>query len=138
MSANLGPESNKIVVEKIEERKMKLSAGIDKPKYSPAAEDDASRYQIYFDFKACKLLVGDPMELHFNIYSAEKKEYLYEDYIIYLTSAGFPSSLEVLDQLKVVFADLTSMEMLTSLFLVCRLYRVGKLNVEESKTKDVT
>lgn len=84
-------------------------------------------YHIYLDvrgFAAAPCPQGELTELNFSIYNASESRFVSEEFCVVLQHNGLPAHLPP-GMMHTLFKDLTSQDLLESLFLVCRITRNG-------------
>lgn len=91
--------------------------------------------QLFVDIKMCIFAVGEATDLYFSLYSNTRKCFITEDHVLALTDAGMPINLKLLGKMYTLFKDLDAKDMDSDLYLVCRIYRQGRLKFDPSKKK---
>ena len=92
-------------------------------------------HHLYLDFKVCIASIcgpGEHSELFFSLYSPTEKQYLTEDYCVVLTQHGMPIDKERIGKLQTLFTELGSGNLRDKVFLVCRIFRHGRMSASTS------
>ena len=71
--------------------------------------------------------VGEPLELYYSLYSAETNQFVTEEFLVKLTELGMPDDISLMNKLSTLFVDLDADDLRRNLYLVCRIFRRGKL-----------
>ena len=61
------------------------------------------RLQLLLDVKMCIFKVGEATELFFCLWSHKKKTFVAEDFCVYLTDAGMPEQIKLLNKLTTLY-----------------------------------
>jgi hypothetical protein len=118
------------------------SALLNRVKATPGTQThlDTPNFHLFFDLKAFIASIGSSKEhncLYFSLYDSRTDEFLSEDYEVVLTYNGMPVDEDKIGKLRTLFADLTEKEILNgSIYLVCRIYRIGRMNISEKSNND--
>jgi hypothetical protein len=99
----------------------------DSPSPSPAS---ASNYHILFDLKACVASIcgrGETTELLFSLYNKTDGKFISEDFSVRLTFNGMPCDEDKIGKLYTIFADLSRRDLISEVYLLCRIVRVGRM-----------
>jgi hypothetical protein len=91
--------------------------------------------QLFLNVKMCIFAVGEATELLFSLYSEGEQRFITEDYSLALSDQGLPINLSLLHKMRTVFRDLTAKDFASDLWLVCRIYRKGRLVFDTAKAK---
>ncbi|KAL5015298.1 hypothetical protein ScPMuIL_009568 [Solemya velum] len=77
--------------------------------------------------------IGDPAEIYLSIYSAEEKKFISEPYLVRYNKSGVTENIDKREYCTALFTDLTDADMEKDLYLVARLYRLGRMLSEAVK-----
>jgi len=105
---------------------------------SPAASGKkwpSGALQLYLNVKMCIFSVGEATDLFFSLYSVGDGRFLTEEYSLALSDQGLPINLQLLHKMRTVFADLSARDFQKDLWLVCKIFRRGKLVFDATKPK---
>jgi len=91
--------------------------------------------QLYLNVKMCIFSVGEATDLFFSLYSGVEARFVTEEYALALSDQGLPINLALLHKMRTVFANLSASDFEKDLWLVCRIFRKGKLVFDGSKVK---
>jgi len=91
--------------------------------------------QLFLDVKMCIFAVGEDTELFFSLWSDGQKKFVTEDFMLRITAAGMPVNLKLLNKMMTVFKDIEPKDMASGLYLVCKIFRSGRLVQDNSKKK---
>ena len=95
----------------------------------------AGPLQLYLNVKMCIFSVGEATDLFFSLYSASESKFVTEEYSLALSDQGLPLNLALLHKMRTVFTDLSARDFEKDLWLVCRIYRKGRLVFDTAKAK---
>lgn len=101
---------------------------------APVPEKGVVSHHVFISFKSFMCNVGDVSILLFALYDAKSGSYISEKYMAKLTKAGIPFDLELLGKQFGIFTDLTTSDMMKDVYLVCKIFRKGKLVADSKKT----
>jgi dedicator of cytokinesis protein 3 len=90
-------------------------------------------YSVHFNLKACSASIcsfGELAELSFFLYSKTENRPISEPFLVLIDFNGHP----ITPQLGTIFQGLSARELTDSVALVCRIVRVGKMNVGDKDT----
>jgi len=123
-----------------EESKALLAKGKPKPKDGSTdsfgdQENMKGHFQLFLDVKMCIFAVGEDTELFFTLWNDAQKKFVTEDYMLRITAAGMPVNLKILNKMMTIFKDLEPKDFVGGLYLVCRIYRSGRLVQDPKKKK---
>ncbi|KAJ3216887.1 hypothetical protein HDU67_008794 [Dinochytrium kinnereticum] len=86
-------------------------------------------------FRASICLPGEFAELSFFLYSKAEGKAISEEFLVCINYNGYPRGMEDgLARLKSTFTDLSQKDLVENIFLICRVVRVGKMNVSDKDT----
>jgi len=83
--------------------------------------------------KNFKVNVGEESVVFFALYDSKESEYISERYMVTYSKLGMPKDIDLLERMFALFSDLSSSDLLRELYLVCRVFRKGKLVVDSRK-----
>ena len=117
---------------------------------------------LYLEYNASPMSLNSPFEIYFSLFSKPKEivdgdrmpgqrfkarprsmagsvsgrsgKFISEEFLVYVTSSGLPQ-IEFLDKLKTVFVNVETKffdHRVNDLYLVCKVYRVGDLELPKS------
>ncbi|KAJ3107837.1 hypothetical protein HDU97_003185 [Phlyctochytrium planicorne] len=90
-------------------------------------------------FRASICLPGEFAELSFFLYNKADAKVISEEFLVCINYNGYPKGMEDgLARLKTNFTDLNQKDFPENVFLVCRVVRVGKMNVSDKDTASTT
>jgi len=72
---------------------------------------------------------GDGCQCLFSLWDKKINAFISDEFMVAVTGQGMPDDISLMDKMHTLFTDLTQTDF-ESLFLVCRIYRVGKLNAD--------
>ncbi|KAJ6235404.1 myoblast city [Anaeramoeba flamelloides] len=98
---------------------------------SNSSKKFTSTVNFQFEFKQITTALEEELELHFFLYQKESKTVLSEEFVIFLGKDKKPI-LEKTKKLSALFIDIGSEEQ-HSLYLVCRVIRIGSLIFQSKK-----
>ncbi|KAL0477542.1 dedicator of cytokinesis protein 1 [Acrasis kona] len=79
------------------------------------------------DVKACLFTVGESVEVFFFLYNNTTKTAITEEFSVDLTLLGMPTDPRLISNIKTLFTNVTEKNYLADLYLVVRIYRKGKM-----------
>uniref|UniRef100_A0AAY4DRV2 Dedicator of cytokinesis 2 n=1 Tax=Denticeps clupeoides TaxID=299321 RepID=A0AAY4DRV2_9TELE len=83
--------------------------------------------------------IGEDSELFMCLYDPQKQAIISENYLVRWGSKGFPAEIDMLNNLKVVFTDLGTKDLnREKIYLICKIVRVGRMDLKETHTKKCT
>lgn len=89
---------------------------------------------LYVNFKNFVCNIGEDAELFMALYDPNQSTFISENYLIRWGSNGMPKEIEKLNNLQVVFTDLSSADLIRPrMSLVCQIVRVGHMELKEGK-----
>eukprot|EP00808_Paulinella_micropora_P012742 g7442.t1 len=100
---------------------------------STSLENMKGYLQLFVNVKAIIYSVGEETELFFNLWSEVKKSWITEAYHTTITREGIPKNIQLLHKMRAVFQDLEPTDFNGGLYLVCRIYRNGRLTMDPRK-----
>ncbi|MES1912154.1 MAG: hypothetical protein MHM6MM_004477 [Cercozoa sp. M6MM] len=87
--------------------------------------------QLQVNFQAFIVSVGKPLEVHVSVYSARRRGFLSEPYVLRLTESGMPEREEMVGRARTVFRDLLGSDLQHGgLHLVARFFRRGGMHMD--------
>eukprot|EP01119_Soliformovum_irregulare_P019984 TRINITY_DN6420_c0_g1_i1.p1 TRINITY_DN6420_c0_g1~~TRINITY_DN6420_c0_g1_i1.p1 ORF type:complete len:1484 (+),score=565.54 TRINITY_DN6420_c0_g1_i1:731-5182(+) len=91
-------------------------------------ESESSKtYQIVLDVKVFMCSSGEPSELYISLYNMDQKKFISEELRLLLTAQGMPQDVTKINNMKVIFKDVTPVDMSSELYVVCKVLRRGKI-----------
>lgn len=100
------------------------------------ARSSDTPHHLFFELKACVAMIcgqGEMTEMAFSIYNKSLSKFVSEPYIVKLTYNGMPIDQENIGKLYTLFTELTSRDIGSQLFIVCRIVRIGKMLLNEKE-----
>jgi hypothetical protein len=94
--------------------------------------------QLFLNVKMCIFSVGEATDLLFSLYSNTEQRFLTEDYSLSLSDQGLPINIHLIHKMRTVFVNLSAGDFQKDIWLVCRIYRKGKLVFDTAKVKGQT
>ncbi|XP_065059429.1 dedicator of cytokinesis protein 3-like isoform X2 [Rhopilema esculentum] len=88
---------------------------------------------LLMEMKSFMVNVGEDSVIFLSLYDSKQSEYISERYMVSLSKHGMPKDLDKLEKMIAVFSDLTSSDLLRELYLVCHVFRQGKLVIDSKK-----
>ncbi|XP_019570416.2 dedicator of cytokinesis protein 5 isoform X1 [Rhinolophus sinicus] len=89
---------------------------------------------LYMNFKNFVCNIGEDAELFMALYDPNQSTFISENYLIRWGSNGMPKEIEKLNNLQVVFTDLSSADLIRPrISLVCQIVRVGHMELKDGK-----
>uniref|UniRef100_A0A4W3HVV3 SH3 domain-containing protein n=1 Tax=Callorhinchus milii TaxID=7868 RepID=A0A4W3HVV3_CALMI len=91
-------------------------------------------YSLYINLKNFVCNIGEDAELLMSLYDPIQSEFISENYLVRWSKTGMPKEIERLNNLQVVFTDLSGSELLrVKTSLVCQIVRVGHMELKEGR-----
>jgi hypothetical protein len=95
---------------------------------------ETSEIQLLLDVKACIFTVGENTELYFSLYCKETATFISEQYMVEITPNGMPNDKRFLEfPMQTIFRDIQEQYYMKNIYIVCQIYRRGKLTLELDK-----
>ncbi|KAI9096537.1 hypothetical protein DFS34DRAFT_623201 [Phlyctochytrium arcticum] len=93
---------------------------------------------IFVELESCEAqlcLLGEYAELRFSLYSATDNRMMTEEFVVHVDSNGrlLPSAAPGMPKCRALFADLAFKDLSENTYLVCRVVRVGKMNISDKE-----
>ncbi|TPX34176.1 hypothetical protein SmJEL517_g03156 [Synchytrium microbalum] len=109
--------------------------------YKPTTLDElVSRLtHLHIELKACVASIcapGETAELYFSLYNKAESRTVTEDYVVVLNHLGMPTDGDRIGKMQNVFVDLSHRDLNENTFLVCKIVRVGRMNVNDRDTNN--
>lgn len=73
------------------------------------------------------------MDIVMSLYDAKENRFVSENFIVEWGKQGLMQNIDKLNNIRVVFTDLSKNDLEKKLFLVCQVARIGTMNLENSK-----
>jgi dedicator of cytokinesis protein 1 len=110
-----------------EEKEMMADRHVPKKAYS---------FNLYVNVKNFVCRIGENADILLTLYDAKDGQFISDNYIMKWGNQGMPQDLDMLNNLRVIFTDLsvkdTSRE---KVFLVCQIIRIGRMDLKEADSK---
>uniref|UniRef100_A0A452I582 C2 DOCK-type domain-containing protein n=1 Tax=Gopherus agassizii TaxID=38772 RepID=A0A452I582_9SAUR len=91
-------------------------------------------YSLYVNFKNFVCNIGEDAELFMSLYDPDQSKLISENYLVRWGSNGMPKEIEKLNNLQVIFTDLSSLDVIRpKISLVCQIVRVGHMELKDGK-----
>ncbi|XP_050795774.1 dedicator of cytokinesis protein 5 isoform X4 [Gopherus flavomarginatus] len=91
-------------------------------------------YSLYMNFKNFVCNIGEDAELFMSLYDPDQSKLISENYLVRWGSNGMPKEIEKLNNLQVIFTDLSSLDLIRpKISLVCQIVRVGHMELKDGK-----
>nr|XP_032651218.1 dedicator of cytokinesis protein 5 isoform X4 [Chelonoidis abingdonii] len=91
-------------------------------------------YSLYVNFKNFVCNIGEDAELFMSLYDPDQSKLFSENYLVRWGSNGMPKEIEKLNNLQVIFTDLSSLDLIRpKISLVCQIVRVGHMELKDGK-----
>ncbi|KAJ5077789.1 dedicator of cytokinesis [Anaeramoeba ignava] len=98
-------------------------------------EDLNQNTQILMDFDTAIVQIGSPAEVQFFLYTYKNNQKLTESYVLTIEKGGMHQDINLHGKLKTVFKNITYNDILSELYLVCRILRVGPMLIDEKSMR---
>ncbi|KJE88818.1 hypothetical protein CAOG_00399 [Capsaspora owczarzaki ATCC 30864] len=95
----------------------------------------ATVHHLLFELKNFVCPVLEETEVFFSLYNATTGSFLTEDYFTRLNKSGMPNDINLINNMKTLFMDLSNKDLDSTVYLVCRVLRVGKMLVDDKDSK---
>jgi hypothetical protein len=95
----------------------------------------AGQLQLFLDVKMCIFSVGEATDLYFSLYNLAENKYITEDFSLSLTDAGMPAKMNLIGKMQTLFSDLEDRDFNGDLWLICKIYRKGRLILDPKEKK---
>eukprot|EP00794_Sanderia_malayensis_P007122 gene7122-7926_t len=92
-----------------------------------------SQRHLLMSVKSFLLNIGEESVVFFSLYDIKASQYISERYMVKVSKLGTPREIEKMDRMTAIFTELTSNDWLRELYLVCHVYREGKLVIDSKK-----
>ncbi|XP_066913124.1 dedicator of cytokinesis protein 3-like [Clytia hemisphaerica] len=89
-------------------------------------------HHFFIAFKSFICNIGEAATLLFGLYDKSTGKYLSEKFVVKLTKLGMPEEIELLGKQFGIFQDLTNGDLTRGIYLICKIFREGKL-IDSSK-----
>ncbi|XP_047127014.1 dedicator of cytokinesis protein 3 isoform X1 [Hydra vulgaris] len=90
---------------------------------------------IYFTYKNLNFNISDAAFLMFGLYEPATSTYISEIFMVKL-KFGMPINVEFLGKDHAIFSEVKSADLLKDIYLVCKIYREGKLVADSKKASN--
>jgi coenzyme F420-reducing hydrogenase gamma subunit len=95
---------------------------------------ETSVIQLLLEVKACIFTVGEPTEVFFSLYCHEFQERITEEFKVDYTFQGMPKDERFMtSSIQTIFRDVKEKYYMRNLYLICKIYRKGKLILDMDK-----
>ncbi|XP_078484653.1 dedicator of cytokinesis protein 1 isoform X1 [Ciona intestinalis] len=89
-------------------------------------------YSLYVAVKNFVCRIGEEADVFMSLYDGGENVFISENYYVRWGSQGLPKNIDMLNNLKAIFTDLGSKDLLREkIFLVCKIIRIGRMELKE-------
>jgi dedicator of cytokinesis protein 1 len=81
--------------------------------------------------------IGENADILLALYDAKEGQFFSDNYIMKWGNQGMPKDIDMLNNLRVIFTDLSSTKdgQRERVFLVCQIIRIGRMDQREAESK---
>ncbi|XP_071543136.1 dedicator of cytokinesis protein 3 isoform X3 [Panulirus ornatus] len=92
-------------------------------------------HHLFFCMRDFSYHLGEDAEVYFSLYDAQKGKFISERFLVRLSKEGFSNYVEKIHSNCTIFTDLGSGDLVSDLYIVAHVVRVGRMLFSESVKK---
>ncbi|KAK8389640.1 hypothetical protein O3P69_008971 [Scylla paramamosain] len=93
-------------------------------------------HHLFFCMRDFSYHLGEDAEVYFSLYDSQKQKFISERFLVKLSKEGFSNYVEKIHSNCTIFTDLGSGDLVSDLYIVAHVVRVGRMLFSESVKKN--